>query len=328
MRILALWISGALALSGVQAAAAQTYPDRPVRIILAVAAGSVSDVIARSMASKLSTSMKQQFYVENRGGASGILAAQACARAEPDGYTICGVSQTAQVFNPLMFDKIPYDPDKDFTLITRLYFLTEAVAVSPSLGVNSIDDLMRLAKSKPAALNFGTFGPGSPPDLFLKWLNNQWGTAIVGVPFSGGGPIAQALAAKHIELASTGLGNFLGLAQAGQIKLLAVNSSERSRVVPDVPTFKEAGLGGYSWNSWWGMVAPAGVSKNIAERLNAEIGAILRDSSFISFLQNQSAVAAPTSIEDYASFVVKDREIAGALIKLANSPARKYVPEK
>ena len=320
MRMLLRCAAAAIALMWLQPARAQTYPERPVRIILAVAAGSVTDVIMRAMAAELSSRLGQPFVIENRGGASGIPAAQACAKAEPDGYTLCGFSIAAQVFNPLIFNKLPYDPDKDFALISRLYFLAEALAVSPKLSVNSVDQLMQFAKTKPSALNYGTFGPGSPPELFLKWLNNQWGTDIVGVPYRGGGPVAQAIASNDIQLAHTGLGNFLGLVQSGQIKLLAVDSAQRSPLLPDVPTHTEAGLSGYSWRSWWGLVAPAGTRKPILERVNSEVVRLLREPAFVTFLQKQFAEAAPTSIEQYASVISKDRITAAALIKLANTP--------
>ena len=325
MKALMCWAVAILTLIGNLSAPAQTYPDRPVRIILAVAPGSVTDVIVRLMASELSTRLRQPFVVDNRGGASGIPVAQACARAEPDGYTVCGFAHAAQVFNPLIFNKLPYDPDKDFSPISRLYFLIESLVVNPGLNVNSVGDLMRLAKSKPAALNYGTFGPGSPPELFLTWLNNQWGTSIVGIPYRGGGPIAQAIAANDLQVAYTGLGNFLGLGQGSKLKFLAVSSPQRSTLVPDVPTFAEVGID-YSWNSWWGLVAPAGTPKPIIDRLNTEVVKLLREPAFVEFLQKQSALTAPTSVEEYASFIIKDRETAAALIKAANTPRQDFQP--
>jgi tripartite-type tricarboxylate transporter receptor subunit TctC len=328
MRFLTRLLACVFVASGIGSAFAQTYPDRPVRIILAIAPGSVSDVIMRAAAAELSARMGQQFIVDNRGGASGILAAQACAQAPPDGYTICGFSHAAQVFNPLIFNKLPYDPDKDFALISRLYFLIEALAVNPGLNVNSVAELMQLVKSKPSALNYGTLGPGSPPELFLKWLNNQWGASIVGIPYRGGGPIAQALAAGDIQIGNMGLGNFLGLAQAGKLKLLAVASSQRSTLMPDVPTYTEAGIGRYAWHGWWGLVAPAKTPQPIIERLNAEVVKLHRDPAFVAFLHKQSVAAAPTSVEEYAAFIQKDRETAAALIKLANTPRQDFKPEK
>ena len=169
-RILACCIFTALA----SAAPAQTYPDRPIRMIVSIAAGSVTDVIMRAAAAELGPRLGQQLVIENRGGASGIPAAQQCAQASPDGYTVCVIYHSTLAFNPLLFNKLPYDADKDFALIARLFFLIEGIAVTAGLNVNSVAELKAMAQAKPSALNYGTLGPGSYPDLFLKWLNNQW----------------------------------------------------------------------------------------------------------------------------------------------------------
>ena len=161
-------------------------------------------------------------------------------------------------FNPVMFNNLPYDVDKDLALITRLFFLIESLAVHPSLGVNTVAELKALAQSKTKALNWGTLGAGSAPELFLRWINNQWGTDIVGIPYRGGGPMAQALAANDIQVGGVGLGNFLGLAEGGKIKVIAVSAPRRSPLVPDVMTFEEAGLDGYKQRGWWGLAAPKG----------------------------------------------------------------------
>jgi tripartite-type tricarboxylate transporter receptor subunit TctC len=196
-------------------AGAQSYPERPIRMIVSIAAGSVTDVIMRAAASELGARLGQQLVIENRGGASGIPAAQQCAQASPDGYTVCVIYHSTLSFNPLLFNKLPYDADKDFALIARLYFLIEGIAVTTGLDVNSVTELKTLAQAKPSALNFGTLGPGSYPDLFLKWLNNQWGTGIVGIPYRGGGPIAQALVAGQLQIGNMGLGNFMPLLEGG-----------------------------------------------------------------------------------------------------------------
>src|SRR5262249_36762089 len=177
---------------------AQTYPERPIRMIVSIAPGSVTDVIMRAAANELSPRLGQQLVIENKGGASGIPAAQACTGAAPDGYTLCVIYHNTLSFNPLLFNKLPYDAEKDFVPIARLFFLIEVLAVTPSLDVSSVAALKALAQAKPAAFNYGTLGPGSAPELFLKWLNNQWGTSIVGIPYPGGGPVAPALAAAQI----------------------------------------------------------------------------------------------------------------------------------
>jgi tripartite-type tricarboxylate transporter receptor subunit TctC len=190
---------------------AQTYPDRPIRVIVPIAAGSVTDVIMRATANELAPRLGQSFVIENKGGASGIPGTQACAQAAPDGYTLCLVYHNTLSINPLMFNKLPYDVDKDFTLITNLYLLVEALTVSSSLNVGTAAELKAYAQAHPTTLNYGTLGPGSNPEMFLKWMNQQWNVNIVGIPYRGGGPIAQALVAGELQIGKMGLGNFLGL---------------------------------------------------------------------------------------------------------------------
>jgi tripartite-type tricarboxylate transporter receptor subunit TctC len=323
----AMLLGMAVALAAVPASA-QTYPDKPIRMIVSIAAGSVTDVIMRAVANELAPRLGQQIVIENKGGASGIPAAQACATSPPDGYTLCVIYHSTLVFNPLLFDKLPYDPDKDFDLIARLFFLIEAVAVNPSVGVNSIAELKAAAQAKPQAFNYGTLGPGSYPELFLKWINNQWSTSIVAIPYRGGGPIAQALAAGDIQVGNMGLGNFLGLAQGGKLKILAVTAPKRSPLVPDVPNFAEAGLGGYPGRGWWGLAAPKGTPQPILDRLNAEFVKLFSEPNFLAFLDKQAVVAAPGTPAEFAAFIKEDRRNAETLIKIANTPRTDYKPEQ
>ncbi len=309
-------------------AGAQSYPERPIRMIVSIAAGSVTDVIMRAAAVELAPRLGQQLVIENKGGASGIPAAQACAGAAPDGYTVCVIYHSTLVYNPLLFSKLPYDPDKDFELVSRLFFLIEAVAATPALGVDSMAALKALAQSKPQGLNYGTLGPGSFPELFLKWINNQWGTGIVAIPYRGGGPIAQALAAGEIQVGNMGLGNFIGLAQGGKLKLLAVSAPQRSSLTPDTPTFAEAGLGAYPGRGWWGLAVPKGTPKPIVDRLNAELVKLFSEPKFLAFLDKQAVVAAPGSPAEFAAFIREDRRTAEELIKLANTPRAEYKPEQ
>ena len=181
---------------------AQAYPDKPIRLVVSIAAGSVTDVIMRAAANELNARLGQPLIIENKGGASGILGAQTCAQAAPDGYTLCVIYHSTMSYNPLLFDKLPYDADADFIPVTRLFLLSEGLFVSSKVGVNSVAELRTLAQTKSHSLNFATLGEGSFPDLFRVWLNNQWNTGMVGVPYKGGGPAAQALLAGEVELNS------------------------------------------------------------------------------------------------------------------------------
>ena len=221
-------------------------------------------------------------------------------------------------YNPLLFDKMPYKPE-DLAPVTRLFFLTEGLFANRELGVNSVADLKKLAQAKPDRLNYATLGDGSFPDLFMKWLNNQWGTRIVGVPYKGGGPAAQALAGNHVQITRFGVGNFLGLVQAGKVKALAVSADKRSPLLPDVPTLAEAGLGGYPGQGWWGLAAPKGTPPAIIDKVNHEFVKLFSEPKFVEFLNGRAVVAAPNSPAEFAAFLKEDRKAAEALIKIANT---------
>jgi len=319
-------VLGLLLASYAFTAEAQNYPNRPVKLIVSIAAGSVADVIMRKAAAELAPKVGQQFIIENRGGASGIVAAQACAQAAPDGYTLCVIYHTTMSYNPLLFDKLPYDPDRDLVPVTRLFFLNVGLFVSAALPVNSVAELKKLAQEKPQSLNYATLGEGSFPDLFLRWLNNQWGTKIVGVPYKGGGPAAKALAANEVQLTQFGIGNFLGLIKSGHVKALAVSADKRSPLLPDVPTLAEAGLGGYPGQGWWGLAAPKGTPPDLVEQINHEFVALFSNPKFVDWLDHQAVVAAPTSPAEFAAFLKQDRKAAAELIKIANSKREEYKP--
>jgi tripartite-type tricarboxylate transporter receptor subunit TctC len=308
------------------AAHAQTYPERPIKLIVAIAAGSVTDVIMRASALELQSRLGQPLIIENRAGASGILAAQSCAQAAPDGYTLCILDHGVMSYNPLQFDKLPYDPDRDLVPVTRLFLLTEGVFVSSSLGVNSVAELKALAQAKPEGLNYATLGDGSFPDLFMRWLNNQWGTKIVGVPYKGGGPAAQALAANEVQLTRFGVGNFLGLVKAGNVRALAVAADQRSPLLPDVPTLTEVGIN-YPGQGWWGIAAPKGTPPAIVNKINAEFVKLFSEPKFEDFLDARGVVSATTTPAAFVEFLKEDRKAAEVLIKIANSKRETYKPD-
>jgi tripartite-type tricarboxylate transporter receptor subunit TctC len=203
-------LAGLLLVSQLSTASAQSYPTRPIKMIVAIAAGSVTDVIMRAAANELADRLGQPIVIENQGGASGVPAARACIGAEPDGYTLCTIFHNTTSYNPLLFAKLPYNPD-DLEPITRLFFLVEGIFVPAALNVSTVAVLKALAQSKSSTLSYGTLGAGSSPELFLRWLNNQWNTNIVGIPHRGGGPIAQAIAANELQVSRVGLGNFGGI---------------------------------------------------------------------------------------------------------------------
>jgi tripartite-type tricarboxylate transporter receptor subunit TctC len=199
--------------------------------------------------------------------------------------------------------------------------------VSTPLGVNSVAELKAKAQSG-AALNYASLGEGSFPDLFLKWMNNQWNTKIVGIPYRGGGPAAQALAANDVQLTRFGVGNFTALLAGGKVKALAIGLPRRSPLLPNVPTLDEAGLPGYPGQGWWGLAAPRGTPTAIIERLNSEFVKLFSEPKFMAFLDKQAVVAAPTTPGALTAFLKEDRKAAETLIRIANTKPAEYKPAK
>jgi tripartite-type tricarboxylate transporter receptor subunit TctC len=184
--------------------------------------------------------------------------------------------------------------------------------------------LKTLAQGKPDGLNYATLGEGSYPDLFLKWLNNQWGTKIVGIPYRGGGPAAQALAANDVQVTRFGVGNFVGVIEAGKVKALAVSSAKRSPVLPNVPTFAEVGWGDYPGQGWWGLAAPKGTPPEIVAKLSGEFQKLFTEPKFVEFLEKQAVVPAATDPAGFAAFLKQDRKDAETLIKIANTKKTEF----
>ena len=306
------------------AARAAEWPARPIRMIVGIAAGSVTDVIMRKAAEELGPKLGQALVVDNRGGASGVIGGGECANAAPDGYTICVVEHATLSYNPLLFTKLPYDADRSFDPVTRLFFLTEALIVSKQTGVHTVAELKALVQSKPNALNFGTMGANSFPDLFRIWLNNQWRSDIAAVAYKGGGPIAVATLSNEVQLSKIGAGNVMGMATSGDLTILAVSIPQRSPALPNVPTFDEAGLPGYPGVGWWGLVVPHGTPHAIVVRLNEAFGTLFRDKTFGEFLQKQVVVPSPDTIDDFSSFLKQDREAAASLIKIARTKPAEF----
>jgi tripartite-type tricarboxylate transporter receptor subunit TctC len=311
-----------LALGAAQALGQPAYPAKPVRVIVPIAPGSVTDVLVRAIAQELTTRLGQSVLVENRASASGVIGGEACARAAPDGYTLCVLYPNILSFNPHLFDKLPYDVERDFVPVTNLYFITEGLVATASLAVTSVDELKSLARAKPGTLNFGTLGPGSGPELFLNWLNAQWQTDITPIPYKGGGPVALALATGEIQLGFMGLGNFIAQIQGGQVKVLAVSGSKRSKLVPGAPTRDEAGLGGYPGRVWWGLLVPTGTNAAIVQKLNAEFVQLFREPKFVDFLESRYVEPATGTPEEFAAFLKADRQAAGKLVRLSPPPRR------
>ena len=260
-----LWLA-----SGIGAATAQGYPNRPVRIVVGFTAGGPTDAIARIVAQKLSDSLGQQFVVENMGGAGGNTAAGQVARATPDGYTIMAIS-TGFVVNPSLYAKVPYDPIRDFAPISLVAASPNIVVVNPSVPAKTLSELVQLIRDNPGKYSFAGPGVGSTPHLGGELFRLAFKLDLVHVPFAGAGPAVQATVGGHTPIAFTALPSSLSAVQAGQLRALGIAASKRAASMPDVPTFAEQGITDQDAETLTGIVAPAGTPKEIVDLLYREI---------------------------------------------------------
>ena len=298
----------------------QAYPNRPVRVIMPITPGTGIDAAARRASDEMLPTFGQPLVVENRPGANFIIGAEVCAHAPPDGYTFCILTGDNVSLNPLVFSKLPYDADRDFRPVTNLYFLVEGILVKASLPVNSIKELQALAASKPGSLNWGTLGPSTTTDVARMWVGELWNTQFAGIPYKGGNLIIAALAAGEIDVGRIGVYNGLGLIKAGKVKVLALGSSKRSPVMPNVPTNAEVGLADMPGRGWWGVFAPSGTPDAMVRRFNSELVRVFREPKFVEWIETQMSEIAVSSPEEFAAFVKADRERAAQVVKRFNIP--------
>jgi tripartite-type tricarboxylate transporter receptor subunit TctC len=251
-------------------ALAQTYPDRPVRLIVPFAAAGPTDVIARIVADKLSASLGKQFYVVNQPGAGGNTGTAMAAAAPPDGYTLIVVS-TGFVVNPSLFAKVPYDPVKDFAPITIVAVSPNVLTVHPSLPANSVQELVALVRANPGKYSFAAPGVGSTPHLSGEIFRISQGIDLVTVQFTGAGPAIQSTVGNHTPVAFTALPPAAPQIKEGRLRALMVTSEKRVPNLPDVPTAAEAGLAGQEAYTLTGLLAPAGTPKEAIDLLHREV---------------------------------------------------------
>jgi len=262
-----------LAALGVQG---QPYPSKPIRYIVPFAPGGTTDILGRMVAAGLSSSLGQPVVVENKPGQAGSIGSTELARAAPDGYTVGGGTISSHAINVTLYPSLPYDPVKDFAPITMLATLPNMLIVHPGLNVNSVKELIALLKSNPNKYSFGSAGNGTSQHISGELFKIMTGTQMQHIPYKGSGPMIPDLLAGTIQLSFENITTAYPPVKAGRLKALAVTSSRRSFVAPDVPTMAEAGLAGYDISSWQAMYAPAGTPKEIVARLHAETAKILR----------------------------------------------------
>src|SRR5947207_11347248 len=268
--VLRLFLAAALLLSGVAASLAQSYPNRPVRVVVGFPAGGPTDVIARLVAQKLSESLGQQFFVENIGGAGGNTAAGQVARVTPDGYTIMAIS-TGFIVNPSLYAKVPYDAIKDFSAVTLVAASPNVVVVNPQVPAKTLPELVQLIRDNPGKYSYAGPGVGSTPHLGGELFRLTYQLDLVHVPFTGAAPAVQSTVGGHTPVAFTALPSSMAAIQAGQVRAIAIAATARAAQIPDVPTFAEQGVKDQEADTLTGLVAPAGTPKEIVDLLAREI---------------------------------------------------------
>jgi tripartite-type tricarboxylate transporter receptor subunit TctC len=308
--IIALFFAGASS----AAAFADDYPNRPIKMIVPISVGSITDVAARLTAQALQEKLGQPVVVINKPGAVMVLGGSECAKSDPDGYTLCVVSPDTMSFNPLTVPDLPYNPDT-FVPVIDMYHVEEGLMVPASLPVNTIEELHAKAVAQSGKLNYGTLGERTTTDAFRQWLNEHWKTNLVAIPYKGGAEIIAALLGNDIDVAKIGVGNMVSQLKEGKIKILALNAAKRSPELPDVPTFKETGLDGFPGGPiYWGIVVPTGTPAPIVAKLHDELLAILQSQKFIDFAKQNYLDPAAGSTGDFAAFLKKDRQDAKVVV--------------
>src|SRR5688572_1827008 len=251
-------------------AQSETYPVKPVRLVIGLAPGGATDIQARLFAQKLSETMGRTFVVENRAGAGGTIAYAQVAKSPPDGYTLMGIS-SGYTITPSIYSKLPYDPLKDFTPVSLVVQAPFLLLVHPSLPVKSVKDLLALARAKPGVLDAASAGQGSSTHMAFELFRTMANVKITHIPYKGTGPALVDAVAGQVHMLFGNVLSSLVHAKSGRLRALAVTTSARSKVLPDLPTINESGVPGYENSTWFGVITPTGTAAAIIARLNAEL---------------------------------------------------------
>lgn len=300
----------------VTAAYAQSggYPVRPVRVIVALAAGSGADVVTRIVVSKLSENYGAQFVVENRGGAGGNIGVELGARAPADGYTLLAIA-AGQTVNPALYQKLSFDLEKDFDPIGLMAMAPLVLSVHPSLPVKSVKELIAFAKAAPGKVNYSSSGSGSSPHLAAAMFATRTGISLSHVPYKGSPQAVTDLIAGQVELAFMAPSSVMQYVKAGRIKALALCAAQRSPAAPGVPSMAESGLPGFEASTWTGMLAPVGTPKDIVARLSRDIAAIVKLPEVRDRLAEQGFEAMGLSAAEFGTFMRAEIAKWGKVVK-------------
>jgi tripartite-type tricarboxylate transporter receptor subunit TctC len=284
-------------------ALAQTWPSKPMRIVIAQAPGSATDVISRVVGSQLSESLGQPIVIDARPGAGGVLGTEVAARSAPDGYTLFMGNNSTHGSNPAVYAKLPYDAVNDFAPISFVASVPYVMVVDPNLPVSTVQEFISLAKSRPGKMNYASAGNGSTHHFCGELLKSMAGIDILHIPYKGSGPGIAGLLGGEVSMMFANVADIGSQIRGGKVRALAVTVPKRASMLPDVPTMPEAGLPDFEITSWFGLLAPAGTARAIIGRLNAETVKVLGRADVKATLALQGLEVAPGSPEQFAAHI-------------------------
>ena len=303
---MAVWLRALMALGcavlGPASAQAQTFPLKPVTIVLPAAPGGVVDALGRTLAQRFSEAWGRQVVIEHRPGANNQIAAESVTKSAPDGHTLFVSPDVTFSVNPSLYGKLPYDPVNGFTPITGLVTINHALITHPTLPVTSVKDLIDLAKKKPGELNYGTFGVGSTGHLNMELFQTLSGTKFTAVHYKGATPALTDVIGGHIQMMFISVGSAVPQWQDRKVKFVAVGAARRMALLPDIPTVAESGLPGYEAVSWFALFGPAGMPADVVAKINGEVRRVFAEAEFRrTFLEKQyfeSIVGTPEQLTE------------------------------
>ena len=311
-------ITALLLLGAASTAFAQNYPVKPIRMMIGFPPGGGTDIIGRIVAQKLGEALGQQIIVDNRGGASGQLAAELVSRAAPDGYTIMMAHISAVSILPSLVAKLPYDAQKDFAPVSLAAIGPNLLVVHPSVPAKSVKELVALAKARPGQLQYASPGAGTVQHLAGELFKLQAKVDMLHVPYKGSGQSIIDLIAGHVHLDFDAVPPVINHVRSGKLRALAVTSAKRFSLLPDMPTVEESGVPGFDMSTWWGIVAPAAVSKDIIGKLNAEMVKAIRQPDVKEKISSVGADIVGNTSEEFAAFIRAETEKYARIVKAAN----------
>jgi tripartite-type tricarboxylate transporter receptor subunit TctC len=301
---------------------AQTWPAKPVRIVVAYPPGGGIDVMARQIADRLGQAWGQPVVVENKPGANTIVATDAVAKSAPDGHTALMTTDATFSINPHLYKKLPYDAQKDFIPVTMLVLLQQMLVAHPALPANTLDELIKLAKAKPGSINYASYGSGSQPHLAGEMLKNKAGIDLVHVPYKGISLAVPAVMAGEVQLTFAGIATSTAPLKAGRIKALAIGGASRSPLYPQVPTFTELGYPEVETHAWFGLFLPAGSPKEAVSRIYTDVKRLLDDPEFRQKqLIDRGYEVVGSAPEEFVRYIGRDSENRARAVKISGAKA-------